>query len=191
MKVDWETFLWTIISLVSLVAVLFFSWVFRVPPAGLSGDNEQEARELQREAGGIEINLEEAQISKLSGTEKVWELATRSLQRRDERLLLDEVTGYLYKDQAPHYRVEADQGWVDLDTQQVILETVFLSALDGRGNMQGKVIEWKGDDRVFHIRNFLFESAESRIEAEQARYDVTAGKVELIENVEIRMKLGD
>ena len=184
---DWETVLWFLASLGILfgLAVIFWS---NYPERNLFYQPAL-VSPLPIDHGKLEIQLEKAEISKVSEAGREWEIHTNDLRKDDKNIYLNGVLGLLYQKNKPIYRLEAQKGQVVIESSDTWLTDVQLVGYSENGLISGQSLSWLGQDHFLKMENVVIKRNTLLIESKYLWYDLSQGVLSLHENVVITLKI--
>ncbi|WP_218112418.1 LPS export ABC transporter periplasmic protein LptC [Atribacter laminatus] len=186
MSNDWKTLLWLYLSLVLLVILILVFWInplersktFRTALISPTPINQ----------GSLVIQLEKAEISRVSDSGKEWEIHTDDLSKDGENIYLNGVQGFLFQENQPQYQIKAKKGQVDVENSDARLEDINLVKIDGGGSIVGKTLTWLSNEQFMRIENVLVEKKNMLIESKKLWYDLSRGLLAFPEEVVITLK---
>ncbi|MBP8933016.1 MAG: LPS export ABC transporter periplasmic protein LptC [Candidatus Atribacteria bacterium] len=138
--------------------------------------------------GTLIIQLEKAEINKVTDSGKEWEIHTEDLSKDDKNIYLKGVQGFLYKKNQPQYQIQAQIGQVFLENSDVRLEKVNLTQIDGGGFITGESLTWLSGDQFMRVENVLVERKNLFIQSKYLCYDLSKGILTFPEDVVITLK---
>ena len=95
MSNDWKTLLWFYLSLSWLVVLILIFWI--KAPEGSKTFQTALVSPSPINQGSLVIQLEKAEISRVSDSGKEWEIHTDDLSKDGENIYLNGVQGFLYQ----------------------------------------------------------------------------------------------
>jgi len=186
MNNDWKTLFWFSLSLIILIIFVMIFWF-----------NTSEGSKTLQVAfvsptpinqGTLIIQLEKAEINKVTDSGKEWEIHTEDLSKVDKNIYLKGVQGFLYKKNQPQYQIQAQIGQVFLENSDVRLEKVNLTQIDGGGFIAGESLTWLSGDQFMRVENVLVERKNLFIQSKYLCYDLSKGILTFPEDVVITLK---
>jgi hypothetical protein len=126
MSNDWKTLLWFYLSLSWLVVLILIFWI--KAPEGSKTFQTALVSPSPINQGSLVIQLEKAEISRVSDSGKEWEIHTDDLSKDGENIYLNGVQGFLYQGNQPQYQVQAKRGQVDIENSDALKAITSLSA---------------------------------------------------------------
>ncbi len=179
----------TVLLIVSSIFVLLLTGYYFWGSARLSSSVSMEEEEVVTfEPAQLEVNLEMAEISAFSGERREWELRSRSITKRDSLLYLEDVEGELFRDNLPSFRLQAEEGMVNIDLGWIELEMIQLDSPE-EGTITGGSLVWQNEEELFLVNNLSMDTGTARITAGSGAISPQGGNILLDEGVEVRLKV--
>lgn len=186
MSNDWKTLLWFYLSLSLLVVLILIFWI--KAPEGSKTFQTALVSPSPINQGSLVIQLEKAEISRVSDSGKEWEIHTDDLSKDGENIYLNGVQGFLYQGNQPQYQVQAKKGQVDIENSDARLEDINLIKIDGGGSIVGESLTWLSNEQFMRIENVLVKRKNVLIESKKLWYDLSRGILAFPEEVIITLK---
>lgn len=187
MSNDWKTLLWLYLSLVWLVVFITIFWIKE--PEGFKTFQKAQFSTTPISRGSLIIQLEKAEISRVSDLGKEWEIHTDDLSKDGENIYLNGVQGFLYQKDQPQYQVQAQKGKVDIENSDAQFEQINLIKVDGGGSIVGDSLTWLRNEQFMRIENVLVEKKNLVIKSKHLWYDLSQGILTFPEEVTITLKI--
>lgn len=187
MSNDWKTLLWLYLSLVLLVVFITIFWI--KGPEGFKTFQKAHFSTTPISQGSLVIQLEKAEISRVSDLGKEWEIHTDDLSKDGENIYLNGVQGFLYQKNQPQYQVQAQKGKVDIENSDAQFEQINLIKVDGGGSIIGDSLTWLRNEQFMRIENVLVEKKNLVIKSKHLWYDLSQGILTFPEEVTITLKI--
>lgn len=186
MSNDWKTLLWFYLSLGCLAIFIVIFWI-TIPESSKTFQTAL-ISPTPINQGSLVIQLEKAEISRVSDTGKEWEIHTDDLSKNGEKIYINGVQGFLYQKNQPQYQVQAKKGEVNIENSDARFEQVNLIQVDGDGSIVGDSLTWRSNEQFMRIENVLVERKNLLIVSKYLWYDLSEGILSFPEDVTIILK---
>ncbi|MCX6088917.1 MAG: LPS export ABC transporter periplasmic protein LptC [Candidatus Atribacteria bacterium] len=186
-RIDWGTFPWFLFSILVLVALLVYFWIVQPSHLVLFFPPQEVSIPINKDR--IDIQIEKAEISRVSETGKEWDFRTRDLQKGEKDFFLNGVDGIFYHDNSPLYRVEAQKGQVQVETTDALLSDVTMLAVKGDGQLTGDTLRWMGNENSLRMEKVHLKKKDLEISCGYIVYNLKDRRMFLEENVIIKIKV--
>ena len=186
MSNDWVTLFWFFASLGFLALLIIIFWFDFFGETTFYQPSLNSPPLINQDK--LVIQLEKAEISKVSEIGKEWEIHTDNLSKDEQNIYLNGVKGSIYQQNKPFYQLEAEKGRVNLETSDAWFQDVRLVQSGSQGYIVGKFLSWLGKERFMKIENAFIEKDNMLVESKYLWYDLSQRIITLRENVIIILK---
>ncbi len=170
-------------SLLLLVFAVAHLWIFQKGPPSFSPSSSGEL------SSRFSVQLEEAKVSKIGEKGKEWELWAASIEQKGDEVSLREVSGIIFQETTPLYRLNARRGVLSLSSGDATLWEVELREEKGGRTIWGETLSFLSQEKKFILYQVNFQSSDMEARCGKLVYNVAQRKMVWEENVEIKMGL--
>lgn len=133
------------------------------------------------------VQLEEANVSKIGEQGKEWEFHATSIEQKDHSIYLEDVSGVVFRDGAPLYRLEAGKGTVSLSDGTATLWKVELKEQNSGTVLRGEKLSFLDQEKKLVLYQVSMERSGMKARCGKMVYNVVQRKMVWEEDVEIRI----
>jgi len=142
---------------------------------------------VPREPSSLNVQLEEAKVSKVGEKGKEWELWATSIEQKNDQVFLQQVSGIVFRGGTPFYRLSAEKGVMLLSDGNATLWGVELREEKGGKVIRGEKLSFSSERKEFVLYRVDLKTPDMKARCGKLVYNVVQRTMKWEENVEIRI----